>query len=361
MGRTRAAGLFAILVACGFDTGGVGGSGDLQGSSTGDSDALTTSTTQATASESADTSTTATESTVSATTGTTAADVESSTGPSPTSGGSTGDTDDDPPAFGPFMDPVELTAINTDDSDDDPTITPDLLEMYFASLREGGQGSEDIWRVTRSSLDEDFGNPQVVTALNSPNQDGWPELSHDGLVLTLGSDRASAGAFDIYVSQRDSIADPFPAPVLATDLSTSNNEASAALSSTMLEAFLCSPLSVTSDLHVATRADPTALFAAATPIATVNSISRDCTPFIDESGTRLLFSSDRFGTAGAMDIWTAQRPGEGGTFDDPVNVAELNSIWDDDDPWWAPDGSVVYFSSARGAGGDLDLWVAYAR
>jgi len=62
-----------------------------------------------------------------------------------------------------------------------------------------------------------------------------------------------------------------------------------------------------------------------------------------------------------MDIWTAQRPGEGGTFDDPVNVAELNSIWDDDDPWWAPDGSAVYFSSARGAGADLNLWVANVR
>ena len=234
-----------------------------------------------------------------------------------------------------------------------------MLEIYFASLREGGQGSEDIWRATRLVPDGTFDEPEVVTALNSSGQDGWPELSHDGLVLTLGSDRAGGGFFDIYVTTRASLDVAFPAPTLAADLSTTSNEAAAALSSTMLEAFLCSPLAATSDLHVATRTDPTAMFPAAVPLATVNSISRDCTPFIDASGTRLLFASDRFGTTGAMDIWSAERTGEGAAFEDPVNVGTLNTTADDDDPWWAPDGSALYFSSSRGDGSDLDLWVAY--
>jgi len=147
--------------------------------------------------------------------------------------------------------------------------------------------------------------------------------------------------------------------VLAADLSTPDNEAAAALSATMLEAFLCSPLAAAAQLHVATRDEPDGLFSAAAPLASVNARGRECTPFIDESGTRLLFGSDRAGTAGATDIWTAVRDADGDTFAGAENVEALNSVQDDDDPWWAPDGSAVYFSSSRGGDGDLDLWVAY--
>lgn len=346
--------------ACGFDSAGQGGSGTPQSSSSGAGDGGSTSAPSDTSvsGEAGPVSGSGGDTTAVAS-GTSGGDVDStSTRGDAEAGTSTGP--ERPPELGPFGAPELVPMLNTFDSDDDPTLRADLLEIYFASLRAGGQGSEDIWRAERSSVDEDFGMPEPVVTLNAAGQDGWPELSHDGLVLTLGSDRPGYGGFDIWVSIRGTTAEGFPAPTLATDLSTYESEASAVFSADLLEAFVCSPVATFADLRVATRLDVGAQFGVSSPVATVNSAERDCVPFVDAEGTRVLFASDRIGSVGAMDLYTAVRatPDAGDAFEAPENLAALNSAWDDDDPWWAPDGSALYFSSARD-GGDLDLWVAY--
>ena len=63
--------------------------------------------------------------------------------------------------------PVEITELTSGLGEDDPSLTADLLEIYFGSRRTGGQGFEDIWRATRSSKDAAWGTPENVTALNS--------------------------------------------------------------------------------------------------------------------------------------------------------------------------------------------------
>lgn len=283
------------------------------------------------------------------------------TGESTRADDGTSSGDEGPPELGPFGPPELLPGVESDESDDDPTLRADLLEIYFASLRDGGEGSEDIWRAERDSIADDFGMPQPVAVLNDVGQDGWPELSHDGLVLTFASDRDEGpGGFDIWLSIRGRVDDDFGAPTLASDLSTPEDEASAVFSADMLEAFVCSPLLQPADLYVATRPAVGAQFGMTALLSAANSGGRDCVPFIDAGGTRILFASDRDGTAGGMDVWTAVRdgPDAGGAFSEPERVEALSSPFDDDDPWWAPDGSALYFASARD-GGDLDIWVAY--
>ena len=51
-------------------------------------------------------------------------------------------------------------------------------ELYFHSPRPGGEGDFDIW-VTRL-VDGAWVQPVAVTAVNTPEREGWPYLSPDG-------------------------------------------------------------------------------------------------------------------------------------------------------------------------------------
>ena len=56
-------------------------------------------------------------------------------------------------------------------------------ELYFHSDRPGGQGGYDIWV---SFKEEDrWGTPLNLAVVNSPQTDGWPFISPDGLELWL--------------------------------------------------------------------------------------------------------------------------------------------------------------------------------
>lgn len=57
-------------------------------------------------------------------------------------------------------------------------ITSDRKELYYGSERPGGQGGMDIWKLT--SIDGEWRNPTPVTAVNSPDNEGWPDISPDG-------------------------------------------------------------------------------------------------------------------------------------------------------------------------------------
>jgi len=343
------------ISACGFDSGGIASSGTPDD---GSETSATASTEQTTSTTSDPSSTTAPgESTTASTTVTT--DVETTRADdSSTTGGdsSTGDTSDEP-TFGPFGEPVEVAELNSPEFDDDPTLRADMREIYFASLRPGGPANENIWVSTRASVDDPWNEPTLVDALNGPGQDGWPELSHDGLLLTFASDGAGTeGGADIYVTTRADFDSPWTPPLHVDELSTPDHEASAVLSFDRLEVFLCAPVGIgNNDIWRADRARPDDPFANLALDMQLSSESRDCGPFLDLGGTRMVFASTRPDPFGAMDLWTAVRDGD--DFGPPEPVEGVNGPADDEDPWWAPDGSVLWFASTRN-GGDLDLFVA---
>lgn len=351
---------FAVA-ACSFDSAGVGSGDDDDtiGSATSGSEASTSPTTSTTASSSA-TDATLTTTGVDATT-----DVDTSTSSAGTSSSgassdddassSSGESGGGPPTFGPFDDAVPVTELDSPYYDDDPTLRGDLLEIYFASLRPEGMGGEEIWRAERASADDVWGEPQLVPALNSYAQDGWPELSHDGLWLTFGSDRVGGeGSFDVYVVGRPDFDTPWSAPMLVDELSTTMPEASAVMSADLLEVMLASPIPVGDDILRATRDSVAAQFGALAPVTELNSVGRDSVPFLDVLGTRVLFASDR---GGEMAIWTAVRE-PGMAFDAPEPVLDVDDVGSEDDPWWAPDGSVMYFARMSPAE-ELDIYVAH--
>ena len=111
------------------------------------------------------------------------------------------------PSEGPrFTTPVLVAELASDGHEtDNPTLTADLFEIYFASGRDGGAGDIDVWTARRASVDEPFGTPEPVTIVNTEEFETSPAVSLDGLELWVGAERdGGLGEQDIWVSRRTS-------------------------------------------------------------------------------------------------------------------------------------------------------------
>jgi len=103
-----------------------------------------------------------------------------------------------------FTSIAPITELNSAKDESSMSLTSDGLEIVFASNRSGGHGALDLWLATRDSLDEPFGAPVNLDELNSNQDDSRPALSHDGLVLyyNYAASEEGGGAADIWVATR---------------------------------------------------------------------------------------------------------------------------------------------------------------
>ena len=138
------------------------------------------------------------------------------------------------------------------------SLSADGLELYFASNRPGGYGSQDLYAAKRTSPNAPWGTPaNLGPIVNSPAWDESPAVSPDGLVLFFSSQRAGGygGSGDIYMTHRATTKDPWGPP--------------------------------------------------ANLGAIVNSASGENNPTISPDGSMLYFGSDRSGGVGGFDFWQA--------------------------------------------------------
>jgi len=118
----------------------------------------------------------------------------------------------------PWGVPINLgQPVNTSQQESAPVVSPDGLELYFASTRPGGYGGFDMYVSRRATPDDPWGDPvNLGPAVNSPGNDGGHgPLSPDGLLMFFGSDRP--GGFgpwgDGYVTRRASRSAPWQSAV----------------------------------------------------------------------------------------------------------------------------------------------------
>jgi len=92
---------------------------------------------------------------------------------------------------------THLSEMNSSASDGHPSISTDGLTLYFASDRNGvGQ----LFKASRASLDEPFGNVEHLSFFDSPGTSAlYPSPSSDGMALYFVRS-INGGQFDIYVS-----------------------------------------------------------------------------------------------------------------------------------------------------------------
>ena len=201
------------------------------------------------------------------------------------------------------------------------SMTADGLTAVFSSTRSGGYGSDDLWVVTRTALNEPWGEPvNLGPSVNTGASEGYPSISPDGLTLLFSEMFASTTSRPLRPGGRGG-----------------------------------------QDLWMTTR--PTTEDNWGTPVnlgAVVNSTADDRCPCISSDGLSLYFGSNRPGSS-ELDLWVSTRPDKSSPWTTPVNLGPaVNSADDDSDPSLSPDGLTLFFASwgRPGGLGSHDLYVS---
>lgn len=125
---------------------------------------------------------------------------------------------------------TRINELSTAGLDGFPTLTEDQLFMVF--LSHDPDSGFDFYSSTRESLSSPWQPRVSLTSVNSPDGEGMPHLSADGLTLYFSSNRPGGqGANDLYIAQRASRADDFSPPTPLTALNTEADEGDAWVSS----------------------------------------------------------------------------------------------------------------------------------
>jgi WD40-like Beta Propeller Repeat len=103
-------------------------------------------------------------------------------------------------SFGPASAVAEL---NSAGNDIQPNVRKDGLEVVLSSNRTGTLGGQDIWAATRESVEDPWSAPvNLGSAVNTSASESRPSLSWDALTLLFGRTPGPEGIGDIYVSTR---------------------------------------------------------------------------------------------------------------------------------------------------------------
>jgi hypothetical protein len=182
---------------------------------------------------------------------------------------------------GPFG-PVSLVAgvSNANWVNEDPSLTGDQLELYFASSQTG---TTDIWVSQRATVTALWGAPQHVTVLGSPANE--PCVARDGLTIWFARPGPADAALSshIWVASRLATTAAWGVPHLVTELAAFGFD--------------------------------------------------DEKPSVDDASLAMVFMSNRPGGAGGMDLYLTTRPTPFAAWGVPVNLTEVNTPGDDRDPF----------------------------
>lgn len=89
----------------------------------------------------------------------------------------------------------------------EPFLTPDGLQLFFASNRKNNDSGEvkkdmDIWYVTRKSLSSNWSEPiNIGSPINTPADEFYPSVTKKGDLFFTAEYENSKGKEDIYVSR----------------------------------------------------------------------------------------------------------------------------------------------------------------
>ena len=80
-----------------------------------------------------------------------------------------------------------------------PAISDDELTLYFISDMTGGMGKMDIWKVTRGSASDDWGEPiNMGSQINTQGSEMYPFARADGSLYFASDGHPGFGGLDIY-------------------------------------------------------------------------------------------------------------------------------------------------------------------
>jgi hypothetical protein len=229
-----------------------------------------------------------------------------------------------------FGAPQKVRPVSSRNTDTGSSVSADGLTLWIASERRGmgASGGLDIWVSTRAARGTDWGEPAVVPALNSSSFDIPRPPGAHGLVMPLGSERGPGSVYRTWFASRASILSPFETPQPVPELTFED--------ATTMDAFL-------SD-------DGLTVFYASGPATMPNEGGVPAGVDGGVGGT----ASDANVPVSSADLYFARREKLTDPFSEFTPIAELNTLFDERDPWLSADKTQFFFSSDRG--GNLNIY-----
>jgi sugar lactone lactonase YvrE len=204
--------------------------------------------------------------------------------------------------------------------------------------------------------------------VNSPQGEGMPIISRDGLELYFCSDRPGGyGDWDVWVSKRASLEDSWGAPEnLGSGVNTAFDERPTSISSDGLTLYLHVYAGGSWNLYTTTRPAKDAVWGSRVnlgPVLNPSGSTRgsDIMGVVSADDLTLLFGSNRPGaTGGSVDIYKTTRATPSDPWGPPVNLGSpLNSPqWEVPGPM-SPDGLVLFLAAENRPGGfgGMEMWM----
>ena len=267
--------------------------------------------------------------------------------------------------------------VNSTANDGCPAISRNGLSLYFASTRAGGQGGLDIYVSRRESFEDPWEAPvNLGPTINTSSNEFCPALSTDGHLLFFASNRVGGcGGIDIYVTRRQDNREDFgergwgPPQNLGCTINGSMDD----FGPNYFEVNGVGTLYFNSnrsggaggeDIYAATRGadDDSGMpsFDSPIPVLELNTGSNDQQPSVRRDGLEVIFTSDRPGGIGNLDLWVATRVSTSDPWSNLQNLGpSVNSTAMDGRPALSWDGTELYFGSTRSSGfGSGDLYLS---
>jgi Tol biopolymer transport system component len=261
-------------------------------------------------------------------------------------------------------------SINTGFSEFHSAISADGLSIFFSSDRPGGFGGNDLWVAQRPNRNADWGQAQNLGPnFNTAGGEYSVELSPDSHWLFFASDGIAGGNnLKIYAAFRQDTNDNlgWETPI---DLGKGVNSPHANADPTVfvdpetgaITLFFArfNPGQTDWDIYTS-MAGVDGTFGNAVLVPELSSPYRDTHPTVRRDGLEIIFSSDRPGSVGLIDLWVSTRATTSDKWSTPVNLGlAVNTSSDDRAPYLSDDGQTLIFTSNRSGGfGTDDFYMA---
>jgi hypothetical protein len=267
---------------------------------------------------------------------------------------------------GPTLSEPQALALSTTADDRDPWISADGRRLYFVRNPGVNGANGDLYLATRDPAAVEFTGADAVVNLDTTADESRASLSGDEKLVVFSSNRgATAGPFQLVVSRRSAVTDPFGSPVapdqaLVAGVNTAgDNYYDPFLSQDGLRLYVAPVLTGKQQIALATRAEGQN-FGPAAALPVVNSSSADADPALSPDERVLVFSSLRAAGPGlgGTNLWYATRPSATDAFGAPQLIPGVSSGVQDGDPMLSADGCELYFASNRASDGKYHLFRA---
>jgi WD40-like Beta Propeller Repeat len=261
--------------------------------------------------------------------------------------------------------------VNTASNETQVALTHAGRSVYIVTNRLGGVGANDIWVSQRADPQAPWGPPfNLGPLINGLGNDSGPTFTPDDLCMFYASPGAIGGGGQrIFVTCRTN---PDDDTGWQTPLKLGPNVNAPQFTSDPF--YFVDPISGQATLYFASQNRPGApgdfdlfksdvgpdgQFLPAVAVTELNTPFRETHPWIHQDGLVLIFSSNRPGGFGGIDLWVSTRPTTADAWGTPCNLGPaVNSASDDRAPALSHIANSLYFASNRGGGfGGDDLYL----